>query len=93
MADNAHGSSWSDVEINRLADLYFSTPKPSIDAMAAALGRTKHAVWTEISRLGMAAPGAKMRTCRPCERPFFSWGSGNWICNRCKSSGLLRYAS
>ncbi|MEH2499562.1 hypothetical protein V1294_006041 [Bradyrhizobium sp. AZCC 1678] len=46
------GASWSDADINRLARLYFSVPRPSIDEIASQLGRTKKAVWTEVSRLG-----------------------------------------
>ena len=85
-------TTWSDADVDRLAGLYFSVPKPPIEDMAAKLGRTTSAVFTEISRLGMAKPGAKIRKCKPCERPFFSWGSGNWICDRCKQTDLVRCA-
>lgn len=92
MSGLTHGASWSDADVDRLAKLYFSQPKPSVDAMAETLGRTRGAVWTVISRLGMAAPGAKMRTCMPCDKPFYSSWIGERICSYCKSSELLRCA-
>lgn len=84
---------WSDADITKLAELYFSVPKIAPADMAAQLGRSVKALQTEISRLGMARPGAKVRKCAPCKRPFYSWGSGNWICSRCKLSAEFRCAS
>lgn len=91
MADNDR-MTWSDSDVTQLARLYFSTPKPSIDAMTAELGRTRHSVWTVISRLGMAQPGAKMRACMRYERPLLSSWNGQRICSFCKYSQLLRCA-
>ena len=86
------GKFWTDDKTIRLAELYFCVPKPSIDEMAAAVGHTRSATWNQISRLGMATPGAKLRRCMPCDRKFFSTHSGNRICSRCHGSELLRCA-
>jgi hypothetical protein len=79
---------WSDADIERLARLYFSDPKPPIEVMAKTLGRTTPSVFTELSRLGMAKRGAKMRPCLPCSRTFFSSWIGERICSLCKKSEL-----
>jgi hypothetical protein len=42
-----------EADIERLGRLYFSDPKPPIEGMAAALGRSTKSVFTELSRLGM----------------------------------------
>ena len=86
------GTSWSDADIERLASLYFSEPKPPIEVMATELGRSTKAVFTEISRLGMAKRGAEIRTCMPCDRSFFSSWIGERICSFCKGSELMRCA-
>lgn len=83
---------WDDASTIKLASLYFSTPKPSIESMASALGRTPQATWNFIARIGMAAPGAKLRSCLPCDRAFFSSHNGSRICSRCAGSELLRFA-
>lgn len=83
---------WDHASTIKLASLYFSTPKPSIEAMAAAIGRTPSATWNQISRLGMAVPGAKLRKCMPCDRAFFSSHIGNRICGRCADGELMRCA-
>jgi hypothetical protein len=83
---------WDDAATVKLAGLYFSTPKPSIEAMAVALGRTPQATWNFIARIGMATPGAQMRKCMPCERQFFSTHIGNRICSRCADGELMRCA-
>jgi hypothetical protein len=62
------GAPWSDADIQKLAELYFSNPKKRpFDAVIAALGRTRGAIQSEISRRGMAAPGAKLRPCLGAE--------------------------
>lgn len=90
------GTSWSDADIGRLADLYFSVPRPSIDEIASQLGRTKKAVWTEISRLGMSKPGAKLRAClgHVCDgrKRFFSSSINERICSFCKQTKRMRCA-
>jgi hypothetical protein len=86
---------WSGADIDKLIQMYFSVPKPSIGEMAAKLGRTEKAVWTEISRLGMAKRGAAIRKClgpNDCERPFFSTWIGHRICGYCESSEVMRCA-
>ena len=85
-------ATWSEADIERLAPLYFSVPKPPIEVIAETLGRTIPAVFTELSRLGMAQRGAKMRACMPCSRSFFSSWIGERICSFCKSSELMRCA-
>ena len=91
-------SAWSDDDIDRLAHLYFSDPEQrSIDVMVTALGRTKAAIQSEISRLGMAAHGAKLMMCLGDEcsgrRKFFSAGIGHRICPRCSQAEIYRCAS
>ncbi len=86
-------TSWSGEDIKRLAELYFSQPKPPIEDMAFQLGRTPSAVFTELSRLGMAKPGVKLRSCMPCTRLFFSSWIGERICSYCKESEIMRCAS
>ena len=83
---------WDDGDTVKLAGMYFSTPKPSIDEMSAAMGRTPNAVWQFITRIGMSAPGAKLRRCLPCNCKFFSSHPGNRICSRCAGSELMRCA-
>jgi hypothetical protein len=83
---------WSDDDVERLARLYFSVPKPPIEVIAENLGRTVPSVFTELSRVGMAKPGAQLRACMPCERSFFSSWIGERICGFCKSSELMRSA-
>jgi hypothetical protein len=87
-----HQTPWSPALNEKLAQIYFQDPKPSITEMAAALGRTPHATWTQISRLGMATPGAKVRRCLPCGRSFYSSWIGNRICSWCAESDELRCA-
>jgi hypothetical protein len=89
---------WSDNDIETLADLYFVDPKKrSYDAMVEALGRTKSAIQSEISRRGMAQPGARMRACIGAEcygrRKFFSASAGHRICQRCSVTEIYRCAS
>lgn len=77
------GEPWTDGDRDRLANLYFTVPKPSIEEIAAALGRTTKAAFTEICRTGMSRLGAQLRPCMPCQKPFFSSSIGNRICRRC----------
>ena len=90
------GTNWSESDVNRLATLYFSIPKPSIETMAADLGRTPMACFTEMSKLGLAKPGAKLRRClgHGCQgqKSFFSSGIGERMCSFCKGSEIVRYA-
>ena len=74
---------WTDSDRDRLASLYFSVPKPPIEMIAENIGRTVPSVFTEICRMGMSRPGAKLRSCMPCGRRFFSGHIGNRICRRC----------
>jgi hypothetical protein len=83
---------WSNADIERLAHLYFSDPKPPVEVIAETLGRTVPSVFTELSRLGVARRGAKLRACMPCGRSFFSAWIGERICSFCKSSELMRCA-
>lgn len=85
-------SAWTPAQNERLASVYFTVPKPSIAEMADVMGRTPHAVWTQISRLGMAKPGAQLRRCMPCGKSFYSSWIGNRICSRCAESEVLRCA-
>lgn len=91
------GDSWSDADVEKLAALYFSSPRLPTHDIAAALGRTPKAVQTEASRLGMTQPGAKLRTClgEVCggRRKFFSSAPGQRICQRCRESEVYRCAS
>jgi hypothetical protein len=86
------GNSWSDADRERLALMYFASPKPSVEEMGMALGRTPKAIWTEVSHLGMAKAGAKQRPCMTCTRPFFSSHAGNRICMRCIKQNHLECA-
>jgi hypothetical protein len=58
---------WPDDNVERLARLYFSDPKPPIEVIAENLGRTVPSVFTELSRVGMAKLGAKLRACMPLQ--------------------------
>lgn len=91
------GDAWSDDDVERLAELYFTTPRTSTETIAAALGRTTAAVQTEVSRLGMTQRGAKLRSClgEGCygRRLFFSSSLNNRICPRCRESEVYRCAS
>ncbi|MCA6098147.1 hypothetical protein [Bradyrhizobium australafricanum] len=75
---------WTEAEREVLVDLYLTNPRPSMDVMAAKLGRTKDAISTEVSRLCLRVPGAQPRKCLPCQRPFFSSWIGYRICPRCE---------
>lgn len=98
------GRAWTDEETEQLARLYFAAraaidawtpafrgqraPLLQIDRIAAALGRSTGGVSGQISRMGMANPGAQLRTCLPCkgrgiEKKFFSVGVGNRVCAGC----------
>jgi hypothetical protein len=83
---------WTDADIDRLASMYFATPKTPVEVMAARLGRTTNAIWTEVSRRGVSKPGAQIRTCLPCDRDFFSSWIGERICQFCKKSEMMRCA-
>ena len=81
---------WTDDDMQTLAKLYFSVSDPKkrpFDAMVAALGRSKAAIQSEISRRGMAARGAQLRICLGAEcygrRKFFSAAAGHRICPSC----------
>lgn len=91
------GEPWIEVDVEKLAKLYFTSPRIHVDKIALALGRTTGAVQTEVSRLGMAQPGAKLRIClgEVCggRRRFFSSAPGNRICQRCAKSEVYRCAS
>ena len=76
-------TTWTDADISLLAEMYFTSPRTPTGIMADRLGRSIPSVWAEISRLGMSQPGAKLRTCLPCNREFFSTHIGNRICNWC----------
>jgi hypothetical protein len=75
---------WTDADREVLVDLYLENPRPSVEVMAAKLGRTRQAISTEASRLGLRAPGSQSRKCLPCQRPFFSSWIGHRICPRCE---------
>jgi hypothetical protein len=84
MSPENGGEPWTDADRDRLAIMYFTVPRMPIDEMAAALGRTTTSVFTEICRMGMSKPGARLRPCLPCGRKlFFSCQIGNRICRRC----------
>jgi hypothetical protein len=83
---------WTPEQTEELAKKFFSDPKPSIATKAAAMGRTPHATWTYISRIGMATPGAAVRKCLPCDRKFYSSHVGNRMCTWCLESEELRCA-
>lgn len=87
---------WTPAQTDQLMKLYFSTPKPTIDVMAAAVGKSPMATWIRISRLGAATPGAKLRTCLGpvCQgqRSFYSEHAGNRICQGCDQSEMMRCA-
>lgn len=88
------GDSWSDADVEKLAALYFSSPRLPTHEIASALGRTPKAVQTEASRLGMTRPGAKLRVClgEGCggRRRFFSSAPGKRICPQCAESEVYR---
>lgn len=83
---------WTAEQIEKLAELYFSVPKPSIDHMSAVIGRSPHATWNQIARIGMSKRGAQVRKCLPCDHNFYSTHVGNRMCQRCLESDELRCA-
>lgn len=91
------GDAWSSDDVALLAALYFAKPRPPSGEIAIKLGRSVLAVQSEISRQGMARPGAKLRTCVGVgccgERQFFSTDRANRICPRCSQDPIYRYAS
>jgi hypothetical protein len=92
MSPENGGEPWLEADIERLGRLYFSDPRPPIEVMAETLGRTVPSVFTELSRVGMAKPGAKLRGCMPCTRQFYSSWIGERICSFCKNSEIMRCA-
>ncbi|MGM4916238.1 hypothetical protein [Tardiphaga sp. 813_E8_N1_3] len=86
------GEGWTEQDDLLLASMYFSVARPSVAEMGVALGRTPKAIWTQVSRLGMAKPGAKRRPCMTCTRPFFSSHAGNRICVKCIKQNQLECA-
>jgi hypothetical protein len=88
----ADSNPWTDAQTIHLAQLFFSTPRPSFQTMALALNRSASAVECYVSRIGMNAPGASIRRCKPCNRVFFSAGKWERICQVCKRSELYRCA-
>ena len=92
MSPEHAGEPWLEDDIERLGRLYFSDPRPPIEEMAAALGRSTKSVFTELCRVGMAKRGAKLRACMPCSRQFYSSWIGERICGFCKGSELMRCA-
>jgi hypothetical protein len=89
-------TTWSETDVERLAELYFSVPKPSVEMIAVALGRSTKAIATELSRRGMSKQGAKLRPClgSGClgQKKFYSSGIGERICSSCKSTKVMRCA-
>lgn len=56
MAPENDKTPWTDADRDRLAAMYFSGLKPSIEEMAASLGRTTGSAFGEICRMGMSKP-------------------------------------
>ncbi|MBN9007116.1 MAG: hypothetical protein J0H40_17080 [Rhizobiales bacterium] len=95
--DDNQGAPWTDADIERLALMYFSMPRPPHSVMAERMGRTVGAMQTVISRVGMSRPGAKLRACLGVgcqgQRKFFSAGINNRICGRCERDPVMGCAA
>jgi hypothetical protein len=79
-----NGEDWSDAQINMLARLVRDEGLPNF-TVALRMGRSESSIITAVSRYGVRDPKAKLRTCMPCRRPFFSLHNGNRICGQCKT--------
>lgn len=91
---------WTDAEINLLIELW--PQNLSNLEISHRIGRRENAVAIKASRLKLPPkaiasvqfgvgkttrnPKARVRPCLCCQRQFFSEGSGNRICDTCKSS-------
>ncbi|MEH2474590.1 transposase-like protein [Nitrobacteraceae bacterium AZCC 2161] len=90
---DANGCAWDAAARERLIELSKSAPRPSVEALAFALGRTPSAVQTALSRFGVTRAGKlaihrlKNLPCITCKRAFLSEGHGNRMCDRCRAAG------
>jgi hypothetical protein len=76
---------WNSDAIRRLGELVNAGKQ--LDEIAAAFNATPSGISTAISRFGVK-PGATLRACMCCERPFFSAGRHNRLCVGCSSGEL-----
>jgi hypothetical protein len=79
-----NGDIWTDENLSTLARLVRNEGLSNA-TVATRLGRCKSSILAAISRYCVRDPKAKLRTCMPCKRPFFSAHNGNRICGRCKA--------
>lgn len=92
-ADGATGRAglWTESDIETLIEMWHM--KYSNADIADVLERAENAVAIKASRLSLPprreleqSAGAKIRKCLRCSTSFHSYGSGNRICDTCKSS-------
>jgi hypothetical protein len=76
---------WNSDAIRRLGERVNAGKQ--LDEIAAAFNATPSGISTAISRFGVK-PGATLRACMCCERPFFSAGRHNRLCVGCSSGEL-----
>jgi hypothetical protein len=86
------GEPWTDADRDRLANLYFTVPKPSIEVICGGARQDDQ------SRLHRDLPHGHVEARREaagllaCRRSFYSSWIGERICGFCKSSELMRCA-
>ncbi|MBR0822412.1 hypothetical protein [Bradyrhizobium liaoningense] len=76
---------WDPNAVRRLGELV-NAGKP-LDEIAAAFNATPSGISTAISRFRVK-PGATLRSCMCCEKPFFSAGLYNRLCASCSTGEL-----
>lgn len=76
---------WDPSAVRRLGELV--NAGKLLDEIAAAFNARPSSISTAISRFGVK-PGATMRACMCCERPFFSAGRHNRLCVGCSTGEL-----
>jgi hypothetical protein len=82
-------AAWTDEEVEHLAAMYWSDPRPSKEFMSSELGRSISSIQTAMARFGISCAvqktttTGKIRPCITCERAFFSEGKHNRMCRRC----------
>jgi hypothetical protein len=77
-----NGEAWTAAAVTELIALVHEHGLNNVE-IAQRTNRTVSAVSTAISRYAVRVPGAKLRRCMPCEKPFFSTHVGNRICGMC----------
>ncbi|QDM22736.1 hypothetical protein FIU28_17440 [Tardiphaga sp. vice154] len=85
---NSDGVRWNEENLTKLREMAMREPRPTIAALADAMGTTESAIQTALSRHGMsrrnrAISSLKPRDCMTCTKPFMSEGNHNRMCARC----------